>query len=402
MPSPRKASSGKKTSRRKPSAQKSQRASSKKSKSSTSARGKKGVARGKKKTALQPGSRTGGKSGGPKGRPNKNTGAAKTKRPPGRRGAAPPRPAVVAGPQRLQKVLAAAGVASRRECEQLVLEGRVEVDREVVTKLGTKVDPERQKIRVDGVVLKTARRVYFAVNKPPGVVSTARDPSGRPRVIDMIPETTGRVFTVGRLDMGSEGLILLTNDGELANQLAHPRYGVNKTYEVQVAGVPEVGLVKDLCRGIHLADGFVKADQAKIKRRFKQSTVIEIVLSEGKNREIRRMLARLGHKVQRLKRVAIGPLRMGELPQGHVRQLEPLELKRLRGAVTATPTSGRPPRTTSGVRIEKPDTKKASGAGKKRVTKKAGKKPVGKKTASARPRKQAAKPYRILTSPEDR
>ncbi|REJ70270.1 MAG: rRNA pseudouridine synthase [Planctomycetota bacterium] len=244
-------------------------------------------------------------------------------------------------PQRLQKILAAAGVASRRECEQLVREGRVEVDRQVVTQLGTRVDPDRQQIRVDGTVLKRSPRVYYAVNKPPGVVSTSRDPSGRPRVIDMIPESADRVFAVGRLDMASEGLILLTNDGELANQLAHPRYGVSKIYEVQVAGVPELGLTRNLERGIHLAEGYVKADAARIKRRYKRSTILQIELSEGKNREIRRMLARLGNKVQRLKRVAIGPLRLGNLPQGGVRSLTPAEVARLRKAVEARPAGRR-------------------------------------------------------------
>ena len=292
-----------------------------------------------------------------------------------------------------------------------MLEGRVEVDRKVITKLGTRVDPETQRISVDGTLLKTTRRVYFIVNKPPGVVSTASDPAGRPRVIDMIPETSGRVFTVGRLDMASEGLVLLTNDGELANQLTHPRYGVAKTYEVQVAGEADLGLARDLCRGIRLAEDFVKADKAKIKRRHKKSTVIEIILSEGKNREIRRMLARLGHKVQRLKRVAIGPLKMGELPQGHVRQLEPAEVKRLRSAVSATPTSQRPVPTQSPTRPSKPAGAETTRGGKARVGKKppsgSGKPRSGKssttraKKTTGRPIKRAAKPLHILKSPQE-
>lgn len=369
MPAPRK-----KTSRKKPAGAAKPARKKKKARGQTSA-----TAGGRKK-----------KSAGKK-RPPSKTMRARTNRSGGRRGPTPH--ATTEGPQRLQKVLAAAGVASRRECEQLVLEGRVEVDRQVVTKLGTKVDPETQKIRVDGTLLKTTRRVYFAVNKPQGVVSTARDPAGRPRVIDMIPETSGRVFTVGRLDMASEGLILLTNDGELANQLTHPRYGVDKTYEVQVAGEASPGLAKDLVRGIHLAEDFVKADAARIKRSHKKSTVIEIVLSEGKNREIRRMLARLGHKVQRLRRVAMGPLKLGELPEGHVRQLEPAEVKKLRGAVAAASTSGRPAesQTRSGRPIG--TTKKVSGSSKSRST-------SGKK-ATARPAKKTAKPIPILKSPLD-
>src|SRR3954470_8464868 len=157
---------------------------------------------------------------------------------------------------RLQKVLALAGVASRRECEELIREGRVEVDRKVVTELGTRVDPLQHEIRVDGETLLRPTLTYFAVNKPTGVVATARDPSGRMRVIDLLPPKTPRVFCVGRLDMATEGLILVTNDGELANGLTHPRHGVEKIYQVQVAGQVEQEVLAKLQRGIHLAEGF--------------------------------------------------------------------------------------------------------------------------------------------------
>jgi 23S rRNA pseudouridine2605 synthase len=140
------------------------------------------------------------------------------------------------GSERLQKILAAAGFGSRRHCEELILTGRVDVDGRVVTQLGAKANAERQEIRVDGVALPRHKLQYFMVNKPTGVVSTHHDPSGRPRVIDLLPPGGARLFTVGRLDMSSEGLILATNDGELANRLAHPRYGVEKTYHVEVAG----------------------------------------------------------------------------------------------------------------------------------------------------------------------
>jgi hypothetical protein len=150
------------------------------------------------------------------------------------------------GGERLQKVLAAAGVASRRECEELITEGRVDVDGVTVTELGAKVDRSRQVIKVDGEPLPSPKLVYYAVNKPTGVVTTARDPSGRPRVIDLLPPSVGRVFPVGRLDMESEGLILLTNDGELANRLTHPQYGVEKTYEVQVAGLMDADVLSQL------------------------------------------------------------------------------------------------------------------------------------------------------------
>jgi 23S rRNA pseudouridine2605 synthase len=235
--------------------------------------------------------------------------------------------------QRLQKVLAAAGLGSRRECEELILAGRVDVDRAVVTELGTRVDASRAEIRVDGVRLPRPKRVYYALNKPAGVVCTNRDPSGRPRAIDLIAAKDERLFTVGRLDLHSEGLILVTNDGELANQLTHPRYDVHKTYRVVVAGHPSREILARLRRGIHLAEGVARVANARIKRRDKRSTVLEIVLKEGRNREIRRVLARVGHKVLRLVRIGIGPLRLGDLPVGDYRRLNRREIEALRRAV---------------------------------------------------------------------
>lgn len=232
---------------------------------------------------------------------------------------------------RLQKILAAAGLGSRRQCEELIETGRVEVDRQLVTELGAKADPEKQEIRVDGVKLPKTRLVYFMVNKPPGIISTSSDPSGRPRVIDLVPYD-GRVFTVGRLDKSSEGLILVTNDGDLADRLTHPRYGVDKTYKVEVAGTLERKDLAPLLKGIHLAEGMARAVAAKVVRQYKHSTLLEIVLSEGRNREVRRILARIGHKVERLQRIAIGPLRLGELPLGQSRPLEREEIKALKQA----------------------------------------------------------------------
>ncbi len=230
--------------------------------------------------------------------------------------------------QRLQRALATAGLGSRRDCETLIEEGRVEVDGKVVMKLGSKVNPRKQKIRVDGSLVKFARPQYFVLNKPPGVVSTSNDPSGRMRVIDLI-KTTQRVYNVGRLDKSSEGLILVTNDGDLANQLTHPRYGVQKIYMVQVAGTPDVSELKKLEQGVYLAEGLAKVVGAKIKKRTKESTWLEITLEEGRNREIRRLLANIGHKVLRLRRVAIGSLRLGELPLGAHRKLEKKEIEEL-------------------------------------------------------------------------
>ena len=227
----------------------------------------------------------------------------------------------VDGEDRLQKVLAAAGVASRRECEQLILDGRVEIDRQVVTELGTRVDPQKQEIRVDGEVIHEGKPIYYAVNKPEGVVCTARDPSGRPRVIDMLPPDAPRAYCVGRLDMSSEGLILVTNDGELANGTHPPAPRRRKNLpRPSCRDLKEEGL-KQLRKGMHLAEGFAQAKHVRVKSRKKNSTLLEMVLDEGRNREIRRLLARIGHKVQRLTRIAVGPVRLGDLPSGAVRLL---------------------------------------------------------------------------------
>ena len=238
------------------------------------------------------------------------------------------------GLERLQKVLASAGLGSRRACEELITAGRVEVDRVVVSLLGTRVDPAAQEIRVDGERLPRVKRVVYMLNKPVGVVTTNFDPSGRPRVVDLVPGDQ-RLFAVGRLDRMSEGLILLTNDGPLANLLAHPRYGVEKKYLVQVAGVPNEELLEKLRRGIRLAEGEVHAKRVTIRSQHKQSAVLEMVLDEGKNREIRRMLARLGHKVHQLKRIAVGNLSLANLLPGQSRQLTWNEVEALRSDALA-------------------------------------------------------------------
>jgi 23S rRNA pseudouridine2605 synthase len=164
-------------------------------------------------------------------------------------------------------------------------------------------------------------------------LSTARDPAGRPRVTDLLPPNSPRVFCVGRLDISSEGLILVTNDGELANGLTHPRHGVEKIYQVQVAGQVEPEVISKLHRGVRLAEGYAHAKHARIKSRRRTSTILEMVLDEGRNREIRRLLARLGHKVQRLKRIAVGPVRLGDLPTGAVRPLTRHEVESLQNSV---------------------------------------------------------------------
>jgi len=266
---------------------------------------------------------------------------------PAKRRAAAPRINHEQTGERLQKVLAAAGVASRREAEQLILEGRVVVDGQTITELGTRVDRENQSIQIDGESLASPKLVHFAVHKPEGVVCTASDPTGRMRVTDLLPPGVGRVFSVGRLDIASEGLILVTNDGELANQLTHPRHGVEKTYEVQVAGHLDVEMLGKLRKGVHLAEGFTQVVNVRIKSRRKNGTILEMVLDEGRNREIRRLFAKVGHRVQRLTRIAVGPIRLGEMPKGASRRLTPAEVRKLREHVKENENKPRKQETTS-------------------------------------------------------
>jgi 23S rRNA pseudouridine2605 synthase len=239
--------------------------------------------------------------------------------------------------ERLNKYLAHAGVGSRRHCDDMILHGRVSVDGQKVRELGTRIDPEHQKVQVDGQPLHAERLVYWLVNKPCGYLCTNHDPAGRPRAIDLMPHVSERVYPVGRLDEDSEGLLLLTNDGDLAFQLMHPRFGVYKTYLVQVAGKPNKEDVEKLLEGVWLSDGYVKAKRVKRIKTQGDSTWLEIVLAEGKNREIRRMLARLDHKVMRLKRTAIGPIKLDRLPKGKSRKLKVEELDRLRRATQRKP-----------------------------------------------------------------
>jgi len=232
--------------------------------------------------------------------------------------------------ERLNKYLAHAGVGSRRYCDELIIHGRVSVDGQTVRELGTRVDPQTQQVSVDGQLIHSERLVYWLVHKPRGYLCTNHDPQGRPRAIDLIPHVPQRVYTVGRLDEESEGLLLMTNDGDLAFKLMHPRFAVPKTYLVQVAGNPSRQDIEKLLQGVWLSDGHVKAKRVKRVRMQGESTWLEIVLCEGKNREIRRMLASLEHKVMRLKRLAIGPIRLDRLPRGKSRRLGPDEIERLK------------------------------------------------------------------------
>jgi 23S rRNA pseudouridine2605 synthase len=231
--------------------------------------------------------------------------------------------------ERINKYLAHAGLGSRRHCEDLVRAGRVTIDGDVVRELGTRVAPDQQ-VQVDGQPIRTERLVYWLVNKPRGYLCTNHDPAGRPRAIDLAPHLTERVYTVGRLDEDSEGLLLLTNDGELAHRLMHPRFGVDKTYLVQVAGLPTRAELQQLTEGVWLSDGRVKAKSVKRLKTQGQSAWLRIVLNEGKNREIRRMLARLEHKVLRLIRIGLGPIQLRHLKPGRNRPATAQELRQLR------------------------------------------------------------------------
>ncbi len=232
--------------------------------------------------------------------------------------------------ERLNKFLAHAGVGSRRHCDELIAAGRVKVNGRPVADLGLKIDPEQHAVSVDDHPVKTERHVYWAVNKPVGYLCTNDDPDGRPRAVELLPHVEQRVYTVGRLDEASEGLLLMTNDGELAHALTHPRYSIPKTYLVLVAGKPTPDDLQKLLDGVWLSDGKVRASDVRRLKPQGDSTWLRIVLTEGKNREIRRMLADQGHKVLKLRRVAIGPVKLDKLAKGKARRVSEPELVELR------------------------------------------------------------------------
>ncbi|MEV4834258.1 pseudouridine synthase [Nonomuraea sp. NPDC049486] len=240
----------------------------------------------------------------------------------------------VPGGVRLQKVLAQAGVASRRACEEMIGDGRVTVDGQVVRRFGAKVDPAKQVIHVDGRRIPTAPDlVYYALNKPIGVVSTMEDPQGRPCLADFVEELAPRLFHVGRLDTETEGLLLLTNDGELANRLTHPSYGVPKKYWAKVPGPIPRDLGRRLKQGIELEDGIAKADDFQIVQEHGQQALVEVVLHEGRKHVVRRMLEESGHRVIDLARIEFGPVKLGRTKPGTLRALTLREVGELYAAV---------------------------------------------------------------------
>lgn len=235
--------------------------------------------------------------------------------------------------ERLQKVLAARGVASRRAAEALIVAGEVSVDGQIVTELGTKVNPETAVIRVSGRLLKMPQPAYFILNKPRGYITTASDPEGRRTIFDLFDpaDLRGRIYPVGRLDMDSEGLLLMTNDGELAHRIAHPRYRIDKEYNALVTGHPSAEALARLSQGGFLIDGG-RTSPAGVSVMGQEGgdTWLKIVIHEGRKRQVRRMLEEIGHPVIRLRRVRLGHLSLAGLPAAAYRPLTPEELQRLR------------------------------------------------------------------------
>jgi 23S rRNA pseudouridine2605 synthase len=233
---------------------------------------------------------------------------------------------------RLQKVIAQAGVASRRKAELLMVQGRVRVNGKTVTELGTTVDPETDVIVVNGrPVPKHTPLQYILLHKPQGYITTCDDEAGRPTVFDLLKRTPTRLFPVGRLDCNSEGLLLLTNDGLLANRLLHPRYRVPRTYMVKIQGLISEPELAGLRRGVVLDDGKTQPARVQVVRRGNQTSLLRMTLHEGRHRQIHRMLQRCGgYTVKKLQRVAMGPLSLAGLPRGHHRALEAFEINRLR------------------------------------------------------------------------
>ena len=228
---------------------------------------------------------------------------------------------------RLHKLLAQSGVASRRKCEELMLDGEVEVDGEVVTRLGTKVDPRTAVIRVSGRRLPPiSDHVYLVLNKPRGVVSTMSDPEGRKTLTDLVADRPQRLFHVGRLDTDTSGLLLLTNDGELAHRMAHPSYEVEKTYVAEVTGRLARGTIADLLAGVTLDDGPVQVRRARVIDAAASKSIVELVIHEGRNRIVRRLLDQVGHPVRKLTRTRFGPVELGSLDPGATRELTNDEL----------------------------------------------------------------------------
>jgi pseudouridine synthase len=241
----------------------------------------------------------------------------------------------------LQKVLARAGIASRRQCELLIAAGRVQVNGQVVRTQGVRVRPERDQIQVDGQTVRAEESVTILLHKPAGYITSRSDPQGRPVVTSLLPPTgLPRLFPVGRLDWDTEGLLLLTNDGELAYALTHPRYGVRKVYHVKVKGHPAPEALARLTRGVVCDGEPLKALAVEMHHPTRQNAWIVMSLDQGRYRQVRRMCEAVGHPVLKLVRVAVGPIHLGSLPRGQWRPLTPAELRELRSRTPGTTPPG--------------------------------------------------------------
>jgi 23S rRNA pseudouridine2605 synthase len=234
---------------------------------------------------------------------------------------------------RLQKVIAEAGIASRRAAEQIILAGRVDVNGETVRTLGRKVQPGIDRVSVDGVLIKAKRKLYIAVHKPKGYLCTRKDPFERRTIGDLLPAEWTHLTSVGRLDNDSEGLIFMTNDGEFALRLSHPRYGIRKTYHLTVEGKMEDAVVRRFTSGVEEGGERLKALGCRVMSTNNTRTILEVVLGEGRNRELRRICSALGLNALRVHRVQIGPIKLGELRSGKWRALTETEIKSLLGPV---------------------------------------------------------------------
>lgn len=236
--------------------------------------------------------------------------------------------------ERLQKVLSSAGIASRRHSAEIIRAGRVEVDGKIVTEPGARLEPERVEIKVDGEPVRPGdRKAYLLLNKPAGYLSTVHDPEMRPTVLDLVPSAGTRLFPVGRLDLDTEGLLLLTNDGDAAYALTHPKFEVPKTYIAKVAGVPGARELEALSRGVNLGGTVTAPAKVRIVDSSRETSVLEIQIHEGRKREVRNMLQAIGHPVIHLKRTRLGRLALGDLPVGKWRRLTNSEVRWVRRLV---------------------------------------------------------------------
>ncbi|WP_138159755.1 pseudouridine synthase [Peptoniphilus catoniae] len=231
---------------------------------------------------------------------------------------------------RLQKYMAHSGAASRRKSEEFISEGRVKVNNKVITEPGYKVDPDKDRVYLDGRRLKIIKKhTYIALNKPMGVVSTASDEKGRKTVVDMI-ETDERLYPIGRLDIDTTGLILLTDDGEITNKLTHPRHEIKKTYIATVEGTPDKRALDSLRKGIKVGNEKFKGADVKILKSFENDSIIRTTISEGKNHQVKLMYEKINHPVKKLKRISIGEIELGDLEIGNYRYLNEDEIKYLK------------------------------------------------------------------------